>query len=98
MSKEIKRNLNIESTIKDGKVNITFSQFKDDDTIGELEMVGLLTASLSMALKVVINNNDLTYETQGRLLKDVLTRIEEQFMSASAFDDLYTNKRLNKDE
>ena len=98
MSKEIKRNLNIKSTIKDGNVDIIFSQFKDDDPIDEFEMVGLLTASLSMALKVVINNNDLTYETQGKLLKDVLTRIEEQFMSASAFDDLYTNQRLNKDE
>lgn len=95
---EIKRNLNIESTIKDGKVEIVFTQFKDDDPFDEFEMVGLLTASLSMALKVVITNNDLTYEAQGELLKNVLTQIEEQFMSASAFDDLYTNKRLNKDE
>lgn len=95
---EIKRNLNIESTIKDGKVDIVFSQFKDDVPIDEFEMVGLLTASLSMALKIVITNNDLTYEAQGKLLKDVLTQIEEQFMSASAFDDLYTNERLNKDE
>ena len=93
MSKETKRNLNVESTIKDGRVYICFKQFKDDDTIDELEMVGLLTASLSMALKVVINKNDLTYEKQGKLLKDVLTRIEEEFMSASAFDDLYTNKK-----
>ena len=93
MSKEIKRNLNIESTIKDGNVDIIFSQFKDDDPIDEFEMVGLLTASLSMALKIVITNNDLTYEKQGKLLKDVLTNIEEQFMSASAFDDLYSNNK-----
>ena len=93
MSKETKRNINVESTIKDGRVYICFKQFKDDEPIDEFEMVGLLTASLAMSLKVVITNNDLTYEKQGKLLKDVLTRIEEEFMSASAFDDLYTNKK-----
>ena len=87
-----KRNLNIESTIKDDKVHIVFSQFKDDEPLDDFQMVGLLTASLSMALKVVITNNDLTYEKQGKLLKDVLTQIEEQFMSASAFDNLEKHK------
>jgi len=56
-------------------------EIKDDD-----RLVGLLTASLSMSIKSTIVNMD--YETQGRLLKDVLGTLESEFSSCDSFKDL----------
>ena len=93
MSKEIKRNLNIESTTKDGKTNIVFSRFIDDDPIDEFETVGLLTASLSMSLKIAMDK--LGHETQGKLMSDVIHNLEESFADYKSFQDI---KKFDKDE
>jgi len=88
MSKEIKRNLNIEVTEKDDKLNIVFSQWKDDIPLDEFEVIGVLTASLQMAMKVAITQHPITHEKQAKLLKDVLGNIESSFLSATSFKDL----------
>jgi len=70
----------------DGRLYINFKYFQDDRIMSELEIVGLLTASLSMSIKSTIVNMD--YETQGRLLKDVLGTLESEFSSCDSFKDL----------
>ena len=70
----------------DGRLYINFKYFQDDKIMSELEIVGLLTASLSMSIKSIIVNMD--YETQGRLLKDVVGTLESEFSSCDSFKDL----------
>jgi hypothetical protein len=83
---ELKRII-LEGEIKDDdRLYIKFKYFQDDRIMSELEIVGLLTASLSMSIKSTIVNMD--YETQGRLLKDVLGTLESEFSSCDSFKDL----------
>lgn len=70
----------------DGRLYINFKYFQDDRIMSELEIVGLLTASLSMSIKSTIV--DMDYETQGRLLKDVVGTLESEFSSCDSFKDL----------
>lgn len=95
---ELKRII-LEGEIKDDdRFYINFKYFKEDRIMSELEIVGLLTASLSMSIKSTIVNMD--YETQGRLLKDVLGTLESEFSSCDSFKDLkkYEIKNQMKDE
>ena len=63
---ELKRII-LEGTVKDdGRLYLNFKYFQDDKIMSDLELVGLLTASLSMSVKSAITNMD--YETQGRLV------------------------------
>jgi len=83
---ELKRII-LEGTVKDdGRLYLNFKYFQDDKIIPDLELVGLLTASLSMSVKSAITNMD--YETQGRLLKDVIETLESEFSSCDSFKDL----------
>jgi len=83
---ELKRMI-LEGEIKDDdRLYIKFKYFQDDKVMSDLELVGLLTASLSMSIKSTIVNMD--YETQGRLLKDVLGTLESEFSSCDSFKDL----------
>ena len=83
---ELKRII-LEGTVKDdGRLYLNFKYFQDDKIMSDLEVVGLLTASLSMSVKSAITNMD--YETQGRLLKDVIESLESQFSSCDSFKDL----------
>jgi len=83
---ELKRII-LEGEIKDDdRLYINFKYFQDDKVMSDLELVGLLTASLSMSIKSTIVNMD--YETQGRLLKDVLGTLESEFSSCDSFKDL----------
>jgi hypothetical protein len=86
MSKEIKRII-LEGKIKeDNRLYINFKFFQDDRILDDLEIVALLVASLSMSVKSAIANMD--YETQGRLLKDVLGKLENDFFNIDSFKDL----------
>jgi type II secretory pathway predicted ATPase ExeA len=96
MSEEIQRNLNIESTIKDGRVAIVFSQYLDDDPMDEFDMIGLLTASLSMALKVTMNK--LSHKDQGELMEEVIQQLEESFADYKSFQNVKKFERPDKDE
>ena len=96
MSEEIQRNLNIESTIKDDIVDIVFSQFADDDPMDEFEMIGLLTASLAMTLKIAMNKLD--HETQGKLMGDVIHNLEESFADYKSFQNVKKFERPEKDD
>ena len=83
---ELKRII-LEGTVKDdGRLYLNFKYFQDDKIMSDLEVVGLLTASLSMSVKSAITNMD--YETQGRLLKDVIETLESEFSSCDSFKDL----------
>jgi hypothetical protein len=83
---ELKRII-LEGEIKDDdRIYINFKYFQDDKIMSELELVGLLTASLSMSIKSAIKNMD--YNTQGRLLKDVIDTLESEFSSCDSFKDL----------
>ncbi len=83
---ELKRII-LEGTVKDdGRLYLNFKYFQDDKIMSDLEVVGLLTASLSMSVKSAITNMD--YETQGRLLRDVIESLESQFSSCDSFKDL----------
>ena len=83
---ELKRII-LEGTVKDdGRLYLNFKYFQDDKIMSDLELVGLLTASLSMSVKSAITNMD--YETQGRLLKDVIETLESEFSSCDSFKDL----------
>jgi hypothetical protein len=81
------RRIILEGEIKDDdRIYINFKYFQDDKIMSELELVGLLTASLSMSIKSAIKNMD--YNTQGRLLKDVIDTLESEFSSCDSFKDL----------
>jgi len=83
---EIKRII-LEGKIKeDNRLYINFKFFQDDRILDDLEIVALLVSSLSMSIKSAIVNMD--YETQGRLLKDVLDTLESEFSSCDSFKDL----------
>ena len=83
---ELKRII-LEGDIKeDDRLYINFKYFSEDKVMSDLELVGLLTASLSMTIKSTIKNMD--YETQGRLLKDVIETLESEFSSCDSFKDL----------
>jgi len=83
---ELKRMILEGENKDDGRLYINFKYFQDDKVMSDLELVGLLTASLSMSIKSTIVNMD--YETQGRLLKDVLSTLESEFSSCDSFKDL----------
>jgi hypothetical protein len=88
MSKEedIKRII-LEGIVKDDdRIYLNFKYFQDDRRMSDLELVGLLTASLSMSIKSAIT--DMDYETQGRFLKDVMGKIESEFFDVDAYKDL----------
>jgi len=86
MSKEIKRII-LEGKIKeDNRLYINFKFFQDDRILDDLEIVALLVSSLSMSVKSAMTNMD--YETQGRLLKDVLGNLENDFFNIDSFKDL----------
>ena len=60
---EIKRMI-LEGVVKDdGRVYLNFKYFQDDRRMSDLEVVSLLTSSLSMSIKLAITYMD--YETQG---------------------------------
>jgi len=86
MSKELKRII-LEGNVKDdGRLYLNFKYFQEDKRMSDLELVGLLTASLSMSIKYTITNMD--YETQSRFLKDVMGKIESEFFDTESFKDL----------
>ena len=66
---DIKRII-LEGNIKNGRIYLTFRYFQEDKIMSDLELIGLLTASLNMSIKSAITNMD--YESQSRLLKDVM--------------------------
>jgi hypothetical protein len=81
------RRIILEGNIKeDDRLYINFKYFSEDKVMSDLELVGLLTTSLSMTIKSAIKNMD--YETQGRLLKDVIESLESDFSSCDSFKDL----------
>tara|TARA_R100000951_G_C2627409_1_gene176477 strand:+ start:75 stop:371 length:297 start_codon:yes stop_codon:yes gene_type:complete len=87
MSKEEIKRIILEGNVKDdGRIYLNFKYFQEDKRMSDLELVGLLTASLSMSIKSAITNMD--YETQGRFLKDVMGKIESEFFDIEAFKDL----------
>ena len=90
MNKETIKNLIIQAKQTEDNVTITFSRYADDEPLSEWDTIGILTASLSMALKTVIT--DMDYKTQGKLLKDVIEKLEDSFMSGESFKDL---KKMN---
>jgi len=96
MSEEMKRNLNIEATHKDGTTNIVSSQYLDDDEMDEFEMLSLLTSSVSMTLKLIMDNMD--HETQGRLMSDVIDNLEKSFADYKSFPNVKKFERPTKHE
>ena len=81
------RRIILEGNIKeDDRLYINFKYFSEDKVMSDLELVGLLTTSLSMTIKSAIKNMD--YETQGSLLKDVIESLESDFSSCDSFKDL----------
>jgi hypothetical protein len=87
MSKEELKRIVLEGNVKDdGRIYLNFKYFQEDKRMSDLELVGLLTASLSMSIKSAITNMD--YETQGRFLKHVMGKIESEFFDIEAFKDL----------
>jgi hypothetical protein len=95
MSKEELKRIILEGNIKDdGRVYIMFKYFQEDNIMSDLELVGLLTASLSMSIKSAITNMD--YENQSRILKDVMGKIESDFFDFESFKDLKKYKIKQK--
>ena len=86
---DIKRII-LEGNIKNGRIYLTFRYFQEDKIMSDLELIGLLTASLNMSIKSAITNMD--YESQSTLLKDVMETIESEFFDVDAFKDLKKHK------
>lgn len=86
MSKEQLKRIILEGNVKDGRVYLNFKYFQKDKRMSDLELVGLLTASLCMSIKSAIT--DMDYETQGRFLKDIMGKIESEFFDNESFKDL----------
>jgi len=93
MDEEDIKRIILEGNVKDGRLYLNFKYFQEDNIMSDLELVGLLTASLSMSIKSTITNMD--YETQSRFLKDVMGKIESEFFDVEAFKDLKKYKVNN---
>jgi len=93
MDEEDIKRIILEGNVKDGRLYLNFKYFQEDNIMSDLELVGLLTASLSMSIKSAITNMD--YETQSRFLKDVMGKIESEFFDVEAFKDLKKYKVNN---
>jgi hypothetical protein len=87
VSEEQTRRIIIESTIKNYKrTYLNFKYFSGDYIMGNLETLSVLQAALSMAVKITIK--DMDYESQGRLLSDIIGNIESEFSNPDSFKDL----------
>ena len=74
------------------KTLVSFSRFKDDEPLSDEDMVDVLTLSLSMSIKNIIQKMD--HKDQAILMKRVVSYLEESFVSNEAFNDLkkHTNE------
>lgn len=87
VSEEQTRRLIIESTIKnDKRMYLNFKYFSGDYIMDNFETLSVLQSALSMVVKLTIK--DMDYESQGRLLKDIIRNIENEFANPDSFKDL----------
>jgi len=87
VSEEQTRRIIIESTIKnDKRMYLNFRYFSGDYIMDNFETLSVLQSALSMAVKLTIK--DMDYESQGRLLKDIIGNIENEFANPDSFKDL----------
>lgn len=83
---DLKKTLIIDSIIEGELEHIKFSHFKGDEPLNDRQIVTLLTKSLAMSIKVLIE--DMDYEDQGTLMKNIISYIEDSFASVDSFKNL----------
>ena len=87
VSEEQTRRIIIESTIKnDKRMYLNFKYFSGDYIMDNFETLSVLQSALSMVVKLTIK--DMDYESQGRLLSDIIGGIESEFANSDSFKDL----------
>jgi hypothetical protein len=77
----------IESEIKeDGRLHLNFNKFKEDTYPSRFELLAIMVSGLVMTTKIACE--ELDYETQGKLLKDVFDNLKKDLFDGDSFKDL----------
>ena len=77
----------IESEIKeDGRLHLNFNKFKEDIYPSRFELLAIMVSGLVMTTKIACE--ELDYETQGKLLKDVFDNLKKDLFDGDSFKDL----------
>ncbi len=77
----------IESEIKeDGRLHLNFNKFKEDTYPSRFELLAIMVSGLVMTTKMACE--ELDYETQGKLIKDVFNNLKKDLFDGDAFKDL----------
>lgn len=77
----------IESEIKeDGRLHLNFNKFKEDTYPSRFELLVIMVSGLVMTTKMACE--ELDYETQGKLIKDVFNNLKKDLFDGDAFKDL----------
>ena len=77
----------IESEIKeDGRLHLNFNKFKEDTYPNRFELLAIMVSGLVMTTKM--SCEELDYETQGKLIKDVFNNLKKDLFDGDAFKDL----------
>ena len=77
----------IESEIKeDGRLHLNFNKFKEDTYPSRFELLAIMVSGLVMTTKMACE--ELDYETQGKLIKDVFDNLKKDLFDGDSFKDL----------